>query len=131
MTNPLLHLIASGAAIGLGLAGCASQGLERAAFRATASEPFFTVEVDGDSGTVETVDGDRRTMRVTRRVATSTGARIELSDGRGHAAVDLHDRACQDGMSGAGFPLTSRITIDGLANDGCARRLSDPPPSPM
>lgn len=39
------------------------------------------------------------------------------------------ERPCRDAMSGARFPLTVRLTLDGHRYDGCGRWLVDPDPS--
>lgn len=116
----------------LAAAGCATvpDGLAEADVIASANEPFFQVQVTGGVATIRTVDADEVRIPVTVREARPDGgARIEARGAGRAATVELAARACEDSMSAARFPLTARISIDGVTNDGCARRASDPVPS--
>lgn len=93
------------------------------------NEPFWQARIDGGTLTLTGVDSAERRLSVESSVASANGREVIASDALGTVQAVVSDRACQDDMSGAHFPLTGALTIDGVGPiRGCARPASMPPP---
>lgn len=105
--------------------------LARADIVAGTNEPFHSVEIRGDEARLTSLCASPRRLRVTRRETMADGAVIDAADAEGTLRLLLSETPCEDDMSGAAFPLTATLTLDGRSHRGCARRRSDPAPRPI
>ncbi len=94
------------------------------------NEPFWQARVDGLSIVLSGIDDADRRLAVASSSMTSEGYRTAARDAAGEVIVIVKKMRCQDDMSGAEFPMTGTITIDGVGPiRGCARPASMPLPS--
>jgi uncharacterized membrane protein len=90
--------------------------------RARGNEPFWAIDVEGDTlhyVTPEMPDG--RTLVAERAPHTGGVAFTGEDDGRPFS-LDLTRTACSDSMSGEHFEFTATWDYDGRRMQGCARR---------
>lgn len=95
------------------------------------NEPFWQARVEGDAVIVSGIDAPERRFGDARTAMTADGLRIDASDADGEIIVIVRRMGCEDDMSGARFPMTGLLTIDGQGPfRGCARPASMPRPAP-
>jgi len=95
------------------------------------NEPFWQARVEGDMVVLTGIDMAERRFRGARSAMTMDGRRIDASDAAGDVVLIVRRMRCEDDMSGARFPMTGLLTIDGRGPfHGCARPASMPPPQP-
>lgn len=95
------------------------------------NEPFWQARVEGATVVLSGAGVDERRLAI-RASALETGARVvRAGDAAGELELRVTDAECQDSMSGAVFPLSGTLVIDGGDPiHGCARPASMPPPRP-
>jgi uncharacterized membrane protein len=95
------------------------------------NEPFWQASVEGDTVILRGVDAPERRFSGARTSMTADGRRIDASDADGSVMLIVRRMRCEDDMSGARFPMTGLLTIDGSGPfRGCARPASMPVPTP-
>lgn len=95
------------------------------------NEPFLQARIEGDVLVLTGVDVDRRVLTVEELANNGDSRTIVARDATGSVAVRVRDVACEDSMSGAAFPLSAQLTVDGDGpHPGCARPASMPVPVP-
>lgn len=95
------------------------------------NEPFWQARVEGDTVILRGVDAPERRFTGARASMTAEGRRIDASDADGSVVLIVRRMRCEDDMSGARFPMTGLLTIDGRGPfRGCARPASMPVPTP-
>ncbi|MEN5061983.1 hypothetical protein [Luteimonas sp. TWI1416] len=95
------------------------------------NEPFWQARVEGDTVVVTGVEAPARRFVRASSSMTADGRRIEARDEAGDVVLIVRRMRCEDDMSGARFPLTALLTLDGDGpHRGCARPASMPPPRP-
>ncbi|UNK41192.1 hypothetical protein MNO14_09355 [Luteimonas sp. S4-F44] len=95
------------------------------------NEPFWQARIEGDTVLVTGVDGPARRFANASSSMTADGRRIAARDQAGDVVLIVRRMRCEDDMSGARFPLTALLTLDGDGpHHGCARPASMPPPRP-
>ena len=95
------------------------------------NEPFWQATVEGDTVILRGIDTAERRMTGARESMTADGRRIDASDADGSVVLIVRRMRCADDMSGARFPMTGLLTIDGRGPfRGCARPASMPVPKP-
>lgn len=95
-----------------------------AAFSARGNEPFWSVDVAGNTAIYKTPDNQRgRAVRVDRLTFAEGVEYIGVVNGRPFA-INIRATACQDTMADQSFPMTARLTISGRTERGCAQPAS-------
>ncbi|MFL6587783.1 MAG: hypothetical protein ACJ8GV_12990 [Luteimonas sp.] len=95
------------------------------------NEPFWQATVNGDTVILRGIDTTERRLTGARASMTADGRRIDASDAEGSVVLIVRRMRCEDDMSGAHFPMTGLLTIDGRGPfRGCARPASSPLPAP-
>lgn len=95
---------------------------------ASTNEPFWQAQVSGPVLTLRGIDGQRE-LAVTTSDATGDTRTVRATDASGLVELTVTATECQDTMSGATFPYSAVLTIDGGGPiNGCARPASMPPP---
>lgn len=95
------------------------------------NEPFWQARVEGDTVVLTGIDMAERRFSSARSAMTMDGRRVDASDAAGDVVLIVRSMRCEDDMSGARFPMTGLLTIDGRGPfRGCARPASMPPPQP-
>jgi uncharacterized membrane protein len=95
------------------------------------NEPFWQARIEGDTVLVTGIDGPARRFANASSSMTADGRRVEARDDAGEVVLIVRRMRCEDDMSGARFPLTALLTLDGDGpHHGCARPASMPPPQP-
>ncbi|MGR3419713.1 MAG: COG3650 family protein, partial [Paracoccus sp. (in: a-proteobacteria)] len=90
------------------------------AFAASGNEPFWSVQINGNTATYRTPEnGDGRGIQVNRLTFDEGVEYIGVLDGRPFA-LNLRAARCRDSMSGKRMPLTARLTVTGDQYTGCA-----------
>ncbi len=117
----------------LAKAAAQEQGTVPAELVVSTNEPFWHAVVDGASIHLTGPDRPqpRRLAVEPGRPEDATASRrlVRGRDSRGEVVVEVVTEACQDNMSGAWFPLTATLWVDGAAPvAGCARPSSMPAP---
>lgn len=98
-------------------------------FVVSTNEPFWQARVQGPEVLLAGPSVERR-FRIEMNDAVFDGRYVLARDAGGTLETRIASRLCQDSMSGAVFPYTARLTIDGEAPVlGCARGLDDPLPA--
>ena len=95
-------------------------------FRAVGQEPGWYVEVDHERGIRLNYDYGQSLVVVPTPVqpVTREGTQIyEGADGDHRMEVAIEATACKDAMSGADYPSTVTVNIDGRALRGCGQAL--------
>ena len=95
-------------------------------FRAVGQEPGWMLNIYRESKI--TLDWDygqsRAEFPLSAPNTTQEGATSYSAQANGHTlSVTIRRFPCQDAMSGAAFPSTVQVTIDGQALQGCGRSV--------
>ena len=116
---------ATGAAPAAGIA--AAPALE-ADLVASTNEPFWQASISGPVLVLRGLEGERRLAIDAGGVSGDTRT-VHATDAVGRVELTVVARGCQDSMSGAAFPFSAVLSIDGGAPiAGCARPASMPAP---
>lgn len=97
---------------------------------ASTNEPFWSASVSGPGPTLvlSGIDG-QRTLAVASGGTVDGTRTLVAVDANGKVELKVTATECQDSMSGAMFPFSAVLVIDGGAPiNGCARPASMPPP---
>lgn len=94
-------------------------------FRALGQEPGWVLDLEPATGLHLVYDyGEQEaTVPFTVPVVGPGRTRIESGNGRDEVAVVIEPRFCADAMSGAPFPATVTVTVNGRTLQGCGARL--------
>ncbi|WP_152540890.1 hypothetical protein [Luteimonas huabeiensis] len=93
------------------------------------NEPFFQARVEGDTLVLAGVDIEERRLPVARSEIVGGVREVSARDAAGSVDVRVRAAACEDDMSGARFPLSGELVVDGRGPyRGCARPASMPQP---
>lgn len=86
------------------------------------NEPFWQAWVEGGELVLAGAGVDERRYPIQSSALDEAVRVVNAADGSGRVEVRVADLACQDSMSGADFPMTGTLSIDGgEAITGCAR----------
>lgn len=97
---------------------------------ASTNEPFWQAQVSGPGPTLTLrgIDGQRELAVASSETVGDTRT-LHAVDATGAVDLKVTAGACQDSMSGANFPYSAILVIDGgTPINGCARPASMPPP---
>ena len=93
------------------------------------NEPFLQARVDGRELVLTGVDLGERRMAVERSTVEGDTRTIIARDTGGSVEAVVRVSPCEDSMSGAAFPFSGELTVDGDGpHPGCARPASMPAP---
>ena len=102
-----------------------------AEFVVSTNEPFWQARVAGGEVMLDGPDVDGRRFTISSAEEAGGAKLVHAAGDAGTIAVTLMPGPCQDSMSGATFPLSGELTIDGIGPvPGCARPADMPPPKP-
>lgn len=91
-------------------------------FRARGNEPFWAIDVEGDTLHYVTPDmPEGRTLHA-QRMPHAKGMAFPGADEGRPFNLDLTRTACTDSMSGQAFEFTATWDYDGRRMEGCANR---------
>lgn len=91
-----------------------------AAFSARGNEPFWSVDVAGNTALYKTPDNQRgRAVRV-NRITFAEGVEYVGVLGGSAFALTVRGTDCRDDMSGQKFPMTATLKVGSRVNNGCA-----------
>lgn len=100
-------------------------------FVVSTNEPFWQARVGGGEVVLDGPDVDGRRFAISSEEDADGAKLVHAADGAGTISVTLMPGPCEDSMSGATFPLTGALTIDGIGPaSGCARPAAMPAPRP-
>jgi len=92
------------------------------------NEPFWHAQVSGEVLVLRGIEAQRELAIAASDAAAGTRT-VRAADAAGTVDLQVTATACQDSMSGAMFPYSAVLAIDGGAPiKGCARPASMPPP---
>lgn len=97
---------------------------------ASTNEPFWQAQVSGPGPTLSLrgIDSQRELAVASSQTVGDTRT-LHAVDASGTVDLKVTASACQDSMSGASFPYSAALVIDGgTPINGCARPASMPPP---
>ena len=101
------------------------------------NEPFWQARLEGEAVVLTGIDAPERRLAVSASALTSEGQRITARDGQGEVVLLVRRMRCEDDMSGARFPMTGHLTIDGRVRSvavrgprRCRRPVSETPARP-
>lgn len=118
--SPLEAPIETGAAEARAIATAEAQTHNTAAFSARGNEPFWAVDVAGNTAIYKTPSNQRgQAIRVNRLTFAEGVEYIGVLGGRPFA-VNIRAAECRDSMSGDRFPMTATLTVSGRSERGCA-----------
>lgn len=93
------------------------------------NEPFWQVRVELKRVVLDGVDAPRRLLVPVAAASIDRAWHVVARDGAGSVELDVSDQPCQDTMSGANFPYSAVLAVDGgVPVNGCARPASMPMP---
>lgn len=94
------------------------------------NEPFWQVRVEAGRLHLDGLNQDQpRDLDIVEDVQTAGTRQVVAGDVEGQVKLWIEARACEDSMSGAGFPHSARLMIgEDETVTGCARPASMPPP---
>jgi uncharacterized membrane protein len=102
-----------------------------AEFVVSTNEPFWQARVEGGEVVLSGPDVDGRHFAVSAAEVAGGARQVHGSDDAGTISVTLLPGPCEDSMSGAVFPQSAELTIDGIGPiQGCARPAGTHPPQP-
>lgn len=112
----------------------ASGPLANESFVASGNEPFWSISADTKRAKLTTPEDQTGKWFPINRSGGDGKVTMKGSLAGKPMTLTIEQKPCQDDMSGAKFPFTSRLsgTLSGGPGNwnGCARRLSDPVPKP-
>ncbi|RJL07048.1 COG3650 family protein, partial [Paracoccus siganidrum] len=118
--SPLEAPIETGAAEARAVATAEAQTHNTAAFSARGNEPFWAVDVAGNTAIYKTPSNQRgQAIRVNRLTFAEGVEYIGVLGGRPFT-VNIRAAECRDSMSGDRFPMTATLTVSGRSERGCA-----------
>ena len=92
-------------------------------FMVSTNEPFWQARVEADAVLLTGLQGQRR-LAITSNEAVFDGRVVSARDSTGSIELRVTERLCMDSMSGAQFPYTGRLQVDGDdAVTGCGGPL--------
>ena len=95
------------------------------------NEPFWQARIGPAEATLSGAGQAERRLKVVETASDSEGRHVMARDGAFTVEAVISDAPCEDSMSGARFPYSGRLVIDGGPPiEGCARSAADPPPKP-
>lgn len=97
---------------------------------ASTNEPFWQAQVSGPGPSLllRGIEGERE-LAVASSQTTGDTRTVRAVDASGAVELTVTAAPCQDSMSGAQFPYSAVLVIDGgTPINGCARPASMPPP---
>lgn len=101
------------------------------AFVVSTNEPFWQARVEEGAVVLEGPGVAGRRFSIEREESGNGTRAVHARDDAGTIVVRPASGACQDSMSGAGFPYAGELVIDGAdPARGCARPADMPPPRP-
>lgn len=101
-----------------------------AAVTVSTNEPFWQAAIAGDTIALTGADSPRRILRIDSDATEGDVRRVAARDDRGSLRVEIIDRPCINDMSGAPFPQSGSLTIDGRGPfRGCAAPPGYRPPA--
>lgn len=100
-------------------------------FIVSTNEPFWQARVERDAVVLDGPEVQGRRFAIEGREAGAGGDVVTARDAAGTITVGVSPGPCQDSMSGAEFPLSGTLGLDGDAPvAGCARPAGMAPPRP-
>lgn len=104
--------------------------LDTTSYMARGNEPFWRVDVAGDTAKYQTPENQAGTNIAVRRIVYQQG--VEYIGERGGASFSLNIRnvACTDSMSGEKFPMTAVLRNGSTRVQGCAAPADAAAPAP-
>ena len=93
-----------------------------ATFTARGNEPFWSVQVEGDTLTYSTPELQPGRAMQAQRTAHAKGVGFTGQDEGRDFNLDIQDTACEDTMSGEAFEFTAVFQYGDRTLKGCARR---------
>lgn len=118
--SPLVQPIETGTAAPQPIATAEPLTYRATAFVARGNEPFWNVQVAGDTATYRTPDNQNGRQIQVNRIPFAGGVEyIGVLNGRPFV-LNLRPGQCQDSMADDRFPLTARLTVSGNTVTGCA-----------
>lgn len=126
--SPLVQPIETGGAAPKPMPTVEPLTYRNTAFTARGNEPFWSVDIEGNTATYRTLETpDGRQIQVNRLTFASGVEYIGVLNGQPFV-VNLRAARCRDDMSGKRFPLTARLTVSGQSNAGCGA-VAQPAPA--
>ena len=97
-----------------------SETLNTAAFTARGNEPFWRIDVSGNTAKYQTPENQKgRNIAVNRIVYASGVEYIGVLDGAPFS-LNISGKDCVDDMSGEKFPMSAALRIGSRHHNGCA-----------
>lgn len=122
--SPLEQPIETGAAAARAIPGAEPLTYNAAAFIARGNEPFWRVDINGETALYKTPENQSgRSIAVNRIVFANGVEYVGVLDGRPFV-VNLRATECQDTMADERFPLTASLTVRGDRLSGCGQPAS-------
>lgn len=91
-----------------------------AAFSARGNEPFWAVDVAGNTAIYKTPDNQRGSAVRVDRITFAEGVEFIGVRGGRPFVLNVRGKECSDSMSGDRFPMTAVLTTAGRQQTGCA-----------
>ena len=113
---------ASGSEAPQGKRAAGQEGEPLLAYRAVGTEPFWGVQVDGDTLHFTTIDDQAGKHLTGTHTLREDGIRYAGSDGGTAFELDISRGACSDGMSDAVYAFTARFRYGATDYSGCAEQ---------
>ena len=107
-----------------------SETLNTAAFTARGNEPFWLIDVSGDTAIYKTPENQSGRSIAVRRLVFAQGVEYAGELNGQVFALTIRGNDCVDSMSGARFPMSAQLKIGGRMNAGCAAPAGQMPPVP-
>lgn len=124
--SPLVQPIETGGAAPRPVSTVEPLTYRNAAFVAGGNEPFWNVQISGDTATYRTPENQEgRQIQVNRLTFASGVEYIGVLNGQPFV-VNLRTGRCRDDMSGERLPLTARLTVSGQTQTGCGAPAQPP-----
>jgi uncharacterized membrane protein len=95
---------------------------------ASTNEPFWNAQVSDEGLVLRGIEAQRE-LAIAASDITGDTRTVRATDASGAVELQVTATACQDSMSGAMYPYSAVLAIDGGEPiNGCARPASMPPP---
>ncbi|MFN3276489.1 MAG: COG3650 family protein [Paracoccus sp. (in: a-proteobacteria)] len=118
--SPLVAPIETGEAAATPVAIIEPLTAQATAFVARGNEPFWNVQVAGNTATYRTPENQNGRQIQVNRLSFAGGVEyIGVLGGRPFV-LNMRPGQCQDSMADQRFPLTARLTVSGNTVEGCA-----------